>query len=73
MGIRPNPFRDPNTPGRLWLEVGDGVDPRSCHVLPLQGWDQINTGSMITGLALSDRFSPGGGYCTQHEVISMGR
>lgn len=36
MGTRPNPFRDPKSPGRPWPGVGDGVDPCPCHMLPLQ-------------------------------------
>lgn len=45
MEARPNPFRDPHSPGRPVM--GDGVDPRPCHVLPLKGWDQINVSSTI--------------------------
>lgn len=60
MGTRPKPFRDPDTPGRPWLGVGDGVDPCPRHVLPLQSWDRINVGSTMAGLALSGPFSPGG-------------
>lgn len=64
MGTRPNPFRehgDPDTARRPLLGVGDGVEPHPCRVLPLQGWDRINVGSMMAGLALSGPFSPGGG------------
>ena len=36
------------------------MDPRLRHVLLLQGWDRINVGSTMAGLALSGPFSPGG-------------